>query len=52
MATFGYLAVLAMIFVAMAVTCADTIISENLMFTGLNIYSPTVIHDNGVYKMW
>jgi hypothetical protein len=52
MPTLRYLAVLALIFVALSVTSADTIISENSMFTGFNIYSPTVIYDNGVYKMW
>jgi hypothetical protein len=52
MATLRYLVVLAMIFVALSVTCADTIVSETLMFTGMNIYSPSLIYDNGVYKMW
>jgi hypothetical protein len=31
---------------------ADSVISTHIAFWSINVYSPTVILDNGVYKMW
>jgi hypothetical protein len=34
------------------VVYADTVVSMNYLFSGRNIYAPTVIQDGGLYKMW
>ncbi len=31
---------------------ADTVTSQHYSFGGINVYSPTLIFDGGVYKMW
>lgn len=46
------LAVTITVLFAAGLAFADTVLQMNWLFSGTNIYSPTVLLDDGVYRMW